>query len=204
MSEREAPTGRIPCASRGRRRCAPPAEASTSSSSRFERTTGVSVANLVGEPGTEAKAAGSPVVHVARLADVTNRPRSVADERVRPACHQFWLLFLGHRRAPVSPDVDSGPDRESQPEGDEYESDASAPNIRIHTAASEGSQAGQDNRGYHDRSSDTQLVGPRDPALLRGEGSHEPVGPERRPPDGDEYLDGAHATHRATSGRRQS
>src|SRR3954471_21170314 len=82
-----------------------------------------------------------------RGADASNQDAQVdrvADQVVRAAGHQLWLVLLGHRGAPVASDVDAGPDRKSQPESEDDEPEAGAPRIRVEAVVAEGSQADQE------------------------------------------------------------
>ena len=88
----------------------------------------------------------------------------------------------------------SRPDREAQSEREEDKADAGSPGIGVDALALEHSEADQNDREDDDQHPDPQLAGPRDMALLHGEGRHEPVQPKRCPRDAEDKLDRLHET----------
>jgi hypothetical protein len=85
------------------------------------------------------------------------------------------------------------------PSAEEEEAEAGAPRIRVEIAVSEGTRADQENDRDEEQHPDSQLARPQNASAFRRESRDEPVNPEGRPSDGEDQLDGVHATHDFTS-----
>src|SRR4029077_17008044 len=110
----------------------------------------------------------------------------VTNQVVGAAGHQFRVVLLRHRGAPVAPDVRAGPDREPQSQGEEDEPDGSAPGIGVEAVAPKCPQANQEAYDDNDDTPDPHPGAPRNAALLGRKACPEPVQPERRPSDGED------------------
>ena len=84
--------------------------------------------------------------------------------------------------APQLRPMSASPDRETRPESEQDESEASRATDRVEVVASKDSEADQDDHDDNDHRPDAQFARPRDAAPLHGEGGREPVQPERPHP----------------------
>jgi len=119
----------------------------------------------------------------------------VPDQAVRAGGHQFRLVLVRHRRAPVAADVQPCPHGERQAEQEERQPYARQHRIGPGLMPPKAPGAHRDN--HHDEERDPQpdeTVPPAGPTGLHSAGRDEPVGPEDDPPNHDDEVDDAHTS----------